>query len=73
MRSRSLPPALEAALGHVYGCARCHWRGKLIECLDAAEYGLLCPHCFAAAARLADRQALVHNAGHRYPRHRSAT
>jgi hypothetical protein len=73
MRSRSLPPALEAALNHVYGCARCQWRGKLIDCLDAAEYGLLCPHCFAAAARLVDRQAPAHNAGPRQRRHRSAT
>ena len=73
MRSRSLPPALEAALSHVYGCARCHWRGKLMDCLDAAEYGLLCPHCFAAAARLGDRRAPVRNAGPRVPRHRSAT
>ena len=72
-RPLGLPAALAASLKHVYGCAACNWRGALIDCLDAAEHGLLCPHCFAGAGRVdADARVDV-DAGPRYVRHRSAT
>jgi hypothetical protein len=64
----ALPRALAEALKHVYGCTLCGWRGALVECLDAAEHGLLCPHCFAMAGRVLDAKGRIDVAGPRYRR-----
>ena len=62
----SLPPALAEALKHVYGCTLCGWKGALVDCLDAAEHGVLCPHCFALAGRVLDGKGRIDMAGSRY-------
>ena len=62
----SLPRALAEALKHVYGCTLCGWQGALVDCLDAAEHGVLCPHCFALAGRTPDGKGRIHVAGPRY-------
>ena len=67
-RENSLPRALAEALKHVYGCTLCGWQGALVDCLDAAAHGVLCPHCFALAGRLLDGQARIDVAGPRYRR-----
>ncbi len=66
----SLPRALAEALRHVYGCTLCGWKGALVDCLDAAEHGLLCPHCFALAGRVLDAKGRIDVAGPRYRRTR---
>ena len=62
----SLPRALAEALKHVYGCTLCGWQGALVDCLDAAEHGVLCPHCFALAGRSLDGKGRIDVAGPRY-------
>ena len=64
----ALPRALAEALKHVYGCTLCGWKGALVDCLDAAEHGLLCPHCFALAGRVLDEKGRIDIAGARYRR-----
>ena len=69
MRSEAtLPRALAEALKHVYGCTLCGWKGALVHCIDAAEHGLLCPHCFAAAGRVLDLNGRIDVASPRYRR-----
>ena len=63
-----LPRALAEALTHVYGCTLCGWKGSLVGCLDAAEHGLLCPHCFALAGRVLDLKGRIDVAPPRYRR-----
>ena len=67
----SLPAVLAAALKHIYGCGACDWRGALIDCLDAAEHGLLCPHCFGSAGRIDADAPAAPEPGPRYASHRS--
>jgi hypothetical protein len=55
----ALPAALASALKDVYGCSLCEWSGPLLQCLDAAEHGLLCPECFRAARRLISKEDLL--------------
>jgi len=62
----ALPRALAEALKHVYGCTLCGWQGALVDCLDAAEHGVLCPHCFALAGRSLDGKGRIDVAGPRY-------
>ena len=64
----ALPRALAEALKHVYGCTLCGWKGALVDCLDAAEHGLLCPHCFAQAGRVLDEKGRIDVASPRYRR-----
>ena len=64
----SLPRALADALKHVYGCTLCGWHGALVDCLDAAEHGLLCPHCFALAGRVLEGTGRIDVATPRYRR-----
>ena len=64
----ALPRALADALKHVYGCTLCGWKGALVDCIDAAEHGLLCPHCFALSGRVLDRAGRIDVAGPRYRR-----
>jgi len=64
----TLPRALAEALKHVYGCTLCGWKGVLVDCIDAAEHGLLCPHCFALAGRVLDGKGRIDVASPRYRR-----
>jgi len=64
----AMPRALAEALRHVYGCTLCGWKGALVDCLDAAEHGLLCPHCFALAGRVLDGKGRLDIATRRYRR-----
>ncbi|MEP7056196.1 MAG: hypothetical protein ABI809_00280 [Caldimonas sp.] len=54
----AIPAALAVALKDVYGCSLCEWSGALLQCLDAAEHGVLCPECFRAAHRLISKEDL---------------
>jgi len=64
----AMPRALAESLMHVYGCTLCGWKGALVDCLDAAEHGLLCPHCFALAGRVLDGKGRLDIATPRYRR-----